>query len=462
MNLRSFFYNLFDAVQKSTDRRAVPRIQTDSKRTINKHTRTESLGLARWAYNNEGFTRGAVDTMARYAVGTGFTPQSQTRDEGWSLAAETYFGETARSIDVAGRHTLTDLCTLYSKSIDVDGDIGAILTSSEEGLPRVQTIKGHRIGSGNSPKEDNDYDGIKVDKHLRHISYKVITDDEGNVEEIPAYNFIYLGEYTSTDEIRCITNLIHALNNIQDIKEIYDIEKKAVKTSSAPGLVIYSENPDADLLGNVSGDGPVKREDLYGGMIVRRKIDEKIESFQSNRPTAGLNIFADALIRPVALGMGLPEAFVWSPEKVGGAGVRMIIAQAQRRFEERQNLLINRFMMRLWPWVISKGIKNGILPVKKSWDVGEPFRVTWQTSQKVTVDYGRDSAQNREDIKMGIRTIAEDYAERGKEWRNEVEQSAIEQRFILDMAKKYDVPPDRISAISPNPTTTKPDSTDDQ
>jgi hypothetical protein len=144
-----------------------------------------------------------------------------------------------------------------------------------------------------------------------------------------------------------------------------------------------------------------------------------------NRPHAGFEPFAKFLIRDVAMGLGLPVEFVYDPASVGGAGMRFIVAKAQRRFEQRQRLLIDRFCTRAWRYFIGGAITNGDLPAAEDY-----AKVTWQTPKSLTVDAGREAQQSREDYKAGLTTLSDYFGELGMDWMEVSDQRKVEQAYL--------------------------------
>jgi capsid protein len=120
---------------------------------------------------------------------------------------------------------------------------------------------------------------------------------------------------------------------------------------------------------------------------------------------------------------------------LGGPAVRLVVAKAERRFNQRQAILINRFLLPTWGFVIGNAIKNGDLPDNPQWQ-----KVSWHTPKKVTIDAGREAQQNREDIELGLKSASEDYAERGADFKEQLIRRANDFRLIKEIAAKYDVP----------------------
>ena len=140
------------------------------------------------------------------------------------------------------------------------------------------------------------------------------------------------------------------------------------------------------------------------------------------------------LRRDSALGV-LPFEFAADSSKVGGAGVRLVVAKADRRFSYRQLILIQRLIRPVWAYVIGDAITRGELPAQPGW-----HRITCTTPRRITVDAGREAQQNRADVETGLKTLTDHFSELGADFGDEIERRAQDARLIMDTAQKYGVP----------------------
>jgi len=240
----------------------------------------------------------------------------------------------------------------------------------------------------------------------------------------------------------------HSINHILDEMEMLALEKHAVKDNQDVSRIIKRESgtleddgdfrvsPDSGEAADQSDPSAIQR--ITGGKVVALKPGESMESFQSNRPSPVFTGFLEHLKRDSSAGV-LPYEFVLDSSKVGGAGVRLIVAKADRRFSYRQLILIQRFLRPTWGWVIGDAIDRGELEPVKGWN-----KVAWVTPRRITVDSGRESAQVRADVETGLKTFSDHYAELGMDFREEIERRAQDARAILDTAKLYGVPVDML------------------
>lgn len=402
----------------------------DSRLDLNEATRTELLKLARHMYRNVGLIKGAVDSIATYSIGPGLRPQYRGKDQEFGRLCEEYWRDViVPSPEVTGRMTWTDMLLALSRSIDVDGDVFVVMT--EKG--KLQIVEGHRVCEG------DDYgtaDGVFLGKLGEPTAYLVQTGDM--YRKLSADTVIHLMELERPDQIRGGSSLARALNHVRDLKMLGEFEKDALKLQGSIAAVITTDQGD-ELAGQGGFFGTVQAQDTGEPTIAREEITssatiprlspgEKIEMIGPNRPHAGFEPFAKFLIRDVAMGLGLPVEFVYDPASVGGAGMRFIVAKAQRRFEQRQRLLIDRFCNRAWRFFIGGAIANGDLPA-----VEDYAKVTWQTPKSLTVDAGREAQQAREDYKAGLSSLQDYFGELGQDWEEQVRQIAKEKEFIASL-----------------------------
>jgi len=402
----------------------------DSRLDLNEATRVELLKLARHMYRNVGLIKGAVDSIATYSIGPGLRPQYRGADQDFGRLCEEYWRDVVvPSPEVTGRMTWTDMLLALSRSIDVDGDVFVIMT--EKG--KLQIVEGHRVCEG------DDYgtsDGVFLGKLGEPTGYLVQTGEL--YRKLGADTVIHLMELERPDQIRGGSSLARALNHVRDLKMLGEFEKDALKLQGSIAAVITTDQGDelagqGGFFGTVqaqdSGESTIAREEITSSATIPRlSPGEKIEMIGPNRPHAGFEPFAKFLIRDVAMGLGLPVEFVYDPASVGGAGMRFIVAKAQRRFEQRQRLLIDRFCTRAWRYFIGGAIANGDLPA-----VEDYAKVTWQTPKSLTVDAGREAQQAREDYKAGLSSLQDYFGELGQDWEEQVRQIAKEREFIASI-----------------------------
>ncbi len=431
------WYSPYEGANGSPRRGRVPGASPgDTKRDLTPSVRTELVRKSRYLYKNSGFVRELVSNMAIYSTGDGIKAQAQSPDPEWNRRAEEYFKQWSSRCEVTGRFSFEECQSLICRGMDIDGEYFVIKTRDARNLPSLQLVEAHRVGD-----PDNNGDGVITDAVGRPLAYRMIED--ARTRDYPAESVLHIFEPESASAVRHAPTLQHSINHILDEMELIAMEKHAVKDNADISRVLKTEGGDIEensdfSLGTPSQQAetsdPVTLQNIIGGKLVALKPDESIESFQSQRPSPTFTGFLEHLRRDSALGM-IPFEFAADSSKIGGAGVRLVVAKADRRFSHRQLILVQRLIKPVWFFVVGDAISRGELPPVSGW-----HRISCVTPKKVTVDAGREAQQNRADVELGIKTISDHFEEMGADFTEEIERRARDARLILDTATKYGVP----------------------
>jgi capsid protein len=435
------WYSPYDSANWSPRRGFVPGAAPgDAKRDLSPGIRKELVRRARYLQKNSGFVRELVGNMAIYSTGDGIKPQAQSPNQNWNRAAEEYFANWSAQCEITRRFSFAECQSLVCRGIDVDGEYFIHKTRDTAQRPVLQLIESHRIGDELGSAET--VDGIGLDNVGAPLFYRLILDD-GTYRDLPAASVLHVFEPESISAVRHPATIQHSINHVIDEIELLALEKHAVKDNADVARVLKTGRGELDESGDFSlrtedkldeASDPLALQRIIGGKLVALKPDESLDSFQSNRPSPTFTGFLTHLRRDSALGV-LPYEFAADSSSIGGAGVRLVVAKAGRRFSYRQLILTQRMLRPVWGYVIGDAIATGALPAVTGW-----WKVRFQRPAKVSVDAGREAQQNRADVEMGLKTLEESYAEMGLDFEEQAEIRAQNARFLLDLAEKYKVP----------------------
>ena len=405
----------FEAANWSPRRGTVPGASpTDARNELTPGVRTELVRKSRYLHKNSGFVRELVANMAIYSTGDGIRVQAQSANPAWNRAAEDYFALWSARCEVTRRFSFEECQSLVCRGMDIDGEYFVHKTRDAEGEPRIQLIESHRIGDEFGSKDT--IDGVGLDAWGAPVFYRVL-EDGGKVPR-------------SSRPTRCFTcssrNGPAACGRIRRSSTRSTMSSmrwncspwRNTRSRTTPTCPASSKRRgvrstttatswSGGRAATADPSDPVSLQRIVGGKLVALKPDESLDSFQSNRPSPTFTGFLEHLRRDSALGM-IPFEFAADSSKVGGAGVRLIVAKADRRFSFRQMILERRLIRPVWAYVIGDAISRGLLPPVAGW-----WKISSVPPKRVTVDAGREAQQNRADVEMGLKTLSDHFAGTG-------------------------------------------------
>jgi capsid protein len=393
----------------------------------------------RWAERNSGLFKQILADICLYTVGDGIKPQSHASTPEMQERYEAYFAEKAKRIDITNRFSFYQAQSILLRGMIRDGDSFAAKVRNGAGEAKLQLMESHRVGDPLEGKvPEGMHDGIQFGPYGEYIAVNIYRSD-GSSRQILAQSMMMVVDQEYASGARGVPLLQHSINSIQDEMEILALEKQAVKDNGDVTRIIKKAGGilDGDMANELGATGTGSYANLantMGGKLIALEPGEDMTSFQSNRPNATFTGFLAALERDISQGV-LPYEFVGDSSKLGGATVRLITAKAGRVFSKYQTIMIENFCVPTWGYIIGQGIAAGELPDDPDWN-----RVSWTTPKSVTVDAGREAANDRADVEMGLLSMSELYAQRGLDFRTEMAKRASDMVHIKDLAEQYGIP----------------------
>ena len=412
----------------------------DLRRDLTPYDRLTMMRKCRWAERNSGLFKQILADMCLYTVGDGIKPQSHASTPEMQERYEAYFAEKAKRIDITNRFSFYQAQSILLRGMIRDGDSFAAKVRNAQGEAKLQLMEAHRVGD---PLDETTvipgiHDGIIYGPYGEYTAVNVYKSDGAN-RQILAQSMMHVVDHEYASGCRGVPLLQSSINSIQDEMEILALEKQAVKdngdvvrTISKQGGILDQDT--ANELGALNVPSYTSIANTMGGKLLVLDQGESMNSFQSNRPNSTFVGFLAALERDIAQGV-LPYEFVGDSSKLGGATVRLVTAKAARIFSKYSGIIIETFCVPTWGYIIGQGIAAGDIPDDPHWN-----RVSWTTPKSVTVDAGREAANDRADVEMGLLSMSELYAQRGLDFRTEMDKRAADMVHIQNLAKQYGIP----------------------
>lgn len=277
-----------------------------------------------------------------------------------------------------------------------------------------------------------------------------------NKREIPWREMFHVFNSDRSDAVRGVTKFASILNPARDYKETKKAETLASKLNSKLTMFIKSISGGAgaaagvDLYANAvatqAGEQKINVQEVNDAAIAYGYPEEGITSHSSERPSEGWRWLMEDLVREMSLGMDLPFSVVYHMVGLGGPGTRFEINRAARTFKcYIEDVLEPKWLIPVAGWKMAEWIDNGEVPFHPNWTSFTPQRPVY-----ITIDLGRDSKAGIEENKACLLTATSLFEEMDQDFEEQTEIAFQEEAFRMQMAKKYDVPIDRVRVLNPN------------
>ena len=441
----------FESAKYSIHRTRVDAVMpADFRLELSEAARIELVRLSRWMFNNNGFYRQMARDTSTYVVADGFFLQALGGDPDWQSLVEAEWEAEMKTGEVTGRYSLLESLYLICEALDVDGEI-FIIKTMKNNLPKYQIVESHRV---QTPPElvgrPNIQEGIQFDEFGKPVFYYITSGDGKTFARRKASSVIHIYEPVRSTAVRAYPPHQHALNNLRDEMDLLAMEKLAAKDNSRVSRILKTNDTNPDI-GDVGLGEPTNRNPstdpsaisrTLGGVTAVLQPNEELVSHEYARPTTAFNGFIDHLRRDSCMGAGLPHEVLVSPASVGGAAARFIVAKTNRYVGRRQAVIVNKFLIPLFEFWLGTKIKKGDLPAARNW-----WKVEFQTGKPITVDAGRESANDRADLMMGTLTPQEYFQMQGKNYERAMLQKARNLQFRQKVAEAFNATPDELSLI---------------
>ncbi|HEX8313023.1 MAG TPA: phage portal protein [Chthoniobacteraceae bacterium] len=433
----------------------------DSRQYLSQWTRVEILRKVEWLFQTFGIVKEGIRGIARHSVGdNGICLQLNSDDEEWNELAEAdfeQFAKTAARFDIAGRRNFYQAQEHAIEQRIKMGEFFASHASNPrwDGEPCVQLWDALEVESPTAEMNPNIIDGVLVDEHTNPLGYYVRTIN-GTHKFISAEKMMHWYHADGTNQVRGVSELAQAVNPLVDTKELIQITTKTAKQNTAIGLHIKKMvkaggNGGLDRLSTISGNktegttttaagavDPQYEKLTGGGAIIYTAEDGDAKLLTPTSPTPLLEPFiTKVLMRNALASLGVPSEFFWAFEDLNGVAQRVVLVKADALFRKLGSDLTVQFCDPIAVKYLLHRMATEKLRQCK--DPNWLLKMEWQLPGRLSVDNGRDSAAEIQQLANGIETLRGINDRRGRGWRKQIRQWFMEFKFAAATAKNMDV-----------------------
>lgn len=345
---RRFLLGGYDAIDSKNRRKAPTGLLRSEDAELNQAERGKLISAGHDIRRN--FTVAAWMMRRHLDYVTTFHHQSKTGHKVLDKDVEAFIKLSSKreNYDRAGRHSLQSATRLAEGLATLAGD--SLVVRLSDG--RVQWVEGDRIRDQVDLPQDVDrlnlVHGVKVDQAGAALAYAVcrrgavgmLGSNTSFVFErmVPARNAYLHGYFDRFDQVRGVSPLASALNELRDTYEGFDLARARMKVAQMFGLVFYRESlgEDEEPSHRLSEDGDGYEVDFGKGPVkLELEPGDKAEFMANNSPSNEFQAFTGILIQVALKALDIPYSF-FNESFTNYSGSRGAMLQYERAAETRR------------------------------------------------------------------------------------------------------------------------------
>lgn len=417
-------------------------VNTDTENT-DKSQRDLIKARARYLEDNSDIAGAAIGGIVRNVVGTGIKPQARTGDDELNKQIEALWEEWTRAenCDVTGQQTFEELQALLLRRKIVDGEILIKKTVDKKGkFPlKLQVIKSDMLSQYllRAPKTNHVIrSGIELDDHLKPLAFWIDkkTPDgfvQYDPDRIPAKEIIHLWTRKHPDQIRGISDLAPIIKRLKDTQDYLDAETVAARIAACFSVFITTSTGTPGAAGRFAktkdAEGK-KLQSIRPGMIKYLAPGEEVQTANPSRGMANARDYISIQERLAGAGLGLSyELMSRDFNKASFSSARQGMLEDRKTFEPMQNFMASHLCGPVYREWLDLCVLAGLINIPDYAQNREKYQqCDWVTPGWAWIDPSKEVQADINALQNAGKTLSQWCAERGYDWREQLEQMALE------------------------------------
>lgn len=429
-------------------------VNTVDQENMDKTERALICARARYLERNSDMANSAILGIIRNVVNTGIRMQARTENEELNTKIEALWNEWCRPghCDVTGQQSFYEMQRMILRRKIVDGEILCkLVTDRKHGL-QLQLIRADLLDTNLMTVPNSQHvirSGIELDPYLRPIAYWIQKKDPlGYVtlepEQVPASQILHLWTKNHPDQIRGISDLAVSIKRIKDTDDYLDAETVAARIAACFSVFIVQNTPQLPgrpgMLHKDKEDKPTEK--IRPGMIMRLQPGEDVKAANPGRSATTAADFVNIHERLIGSGLGLSyEMMSRDFNKSSYSAARQGNLEDRRTFRPIQQWMITHFCQPVYEAFLDQAVLSGKLPeIRDYWTQPEKYRACeWIAPGWQSIDPEKEAKADTLSMQNGMLTLAQQCAEHGSDWRDQLAQMAREKEYAESLGLSLNI-----------------------
>ena len=389
-----------------------------------------------WLYENNPWVRAAVDLLLARIVGSGTTLQATTENEAFNDKIEKAWAKWCFTADYYRQFHFGDLERLAILKLFLDGGLFFHVVTDPENRDTapisLEVLEYGRLAPAGTPQGNNEIiNGIEIDQTGRVVAYHFYAKPDSfltpslEVVRVPAEDVIHFSPFRRPHQLLGIPLLSPVVPYAYHLDELIEAELINAKVSASFGIAIKKNGQATGVYNPETG----RRElEIAPGMIAELQPGEDIVVIDPKRPGSTFDDFVKLILRGMGRAIGL------SYEQISGDKSEVNYSSARHSELELRDYIfpfrkaLERYFLRpVYVQFVKEAVSLGnvnVMGAIKNWSNWTSHR--WIFKGFDWVDPLKEAQAKRLELLMGLTTLADEAAARGKDWKELAKQRAKE------------------------------------
>ena len=418
------------------------RVHNESAEVTDRNSRDVVRARARDLERNSDILQAVVLAYKRNVVGKGYTLRAKTGDDELNRRIESLWRQWCkpRNCDVTGEQSFNAILRMAVERKKVDGGILFLFRHTPGGVVpfKLQAIEVDELDTTRStPRRQGNrvVGGIEYNTWRRPVGYWIQQYDlEGwrllEPIYIDAKDVYFLKSKRRPSQIREMSDMSHTITRIRDVNEFINAVSIKERIAACLAVLIKKTIPTGTSLGRSGVRGPDGRVDYSGkklgpGMIMEMGAGDEAQVVDPKGAATDATAFLKVQQGLIGAGQGLSYEAV-SRDMSGStySSARQNAIEDEDTYTEDMELL-TEFMSEVYEQFVISCYLSGQINLPGFWDKkAEYMNHAWVKSPKKWIDPAKESTADKTALQSGQKTYPEICAERGKDWRQAIDETA--------------------------------------
>ncbi|PIC80534.1 phage portal protein [Sporosarcina sp. P18a] len=396
---------------------------------------------------NSDILESVILAFERNVVGGGFTLQAKTENEELDTMVEALFKLWCRpkNCDVTQQQSFTEICKMIARRQKVDGGMLIVMRYIDDGVVPL-SLQLYEVDDLDTmiplTERKRVVNGIEYNAYNRPVAYYLKKYDpygnyNGTSERIDAKDVLFLFQKKRPSQLREMSELSSTIPRVRDMNQFMEAVSVKERVAALLAVLIKRMIPGANN-GQFAGRGATEKRAGYNGkmlspgMIMELNPGDDVHVVQPPAQAANSAEFIRLQQRLSGASQGISyEVTARDMSQVNYSSARQGLLEDQKTYLMQQQHLIDHFLTPIYEAFIEAAVLAGKISIKDFYTNKERYlQHEWIAPGMKWIDPLKEANANKIMLENNLTTLEDIAASTGKDWRELVEQRAIELEYM--------------------------------